>query len=124
MTPVLTNTLLLLLSVVLGGMLVVALEKKNQQKLIKLSLAFSGGFLLAIAFLHFLPELYHENMTKIGIWILVGFLVQLFLEYFSGGIEHGHIHVHEKKKIPYGLLISLSISILLLPNVFWIYSKN
>lgn len=109
MIPVLINTFLLLLSVVLGGMLVVALEKKNQQKLIKLSLAFSGGFLLAIAFLHFLPELYHENMTKIGIWILVGFLVQLFLEYFSGGIEHGHIHVHEKKKIPYGLLISLSI---------------
>ncbi|AEA44247.1 ZIP family metal transporter [Fluviicola taffensis] len=99
----------LILSVVVGGLLVVFLEKKNQAAFIKLSLAFSGGFLLAIAFIHFLPELYAEQHTKIGIWVLVGFLVQLFLEYFSGGIEHGHIHAHANKKIPYGLLISLSI---------------
>lgn len=99
----------LILSVIVGGLLVVFLEKKNQAAFIKLSLAFSGGFLLAIAFIHFLPELYAEQHTKIGIWVLVGFLVQLFLEYFSGGIEHGHIHVHANKKIPYGLLISLSI---------------
>jgi zinc transporter ZupT len=99
----------LILSVIIGGLLVVFLEKKNQARFIKLSLAFSGGFLLAIAFIHFLPELYSEQHTKIGIWVLVGFLVQLFLEYFSGGIEHGHIHAHANKKIPFGLLISLSI---------------
>jgi zinc transporter ZupT len=106
---ILIDSFLLLLAVVLGGLFVIFLEKNNQKKLIKLSLAFSGGFLLAIAFTHFLPELYRENTVSIGIWILVGFLVQLFLEYFSGGIEHGHIHVHATKKIPYGLLISLSI---------------
>ncbi|WP_341901748.1 ZIP family metal transporter [Fluviicola taffensis] len=99
----------LILSVVIGGVLVVFLEKKNQATFIKLSLAFSGGFLLAIAFIHFLPELYAEQHTSIGVWVLVGFLVQLFLEYFSGGIEHGHIHAHANKKIPYGMLISLSI---------------
>lgn len=109
MTDVLLNTLFLIVSVIAGGLLVLFLEKKNQQQLIKLSLAFSGGFLLAIAFVHFLPELYHDHTTKIGIWILVGFLVQLFLEYFSGGIEHGHIHVHEQRKIPYTLLFSLSV---------------
>lgn len=109
MTALLTNTLLLLAAVFAGGMIVVLLERKNQQKLIKLSLAFSGGFLLSIAFTHFLPELYDEHATTIGIWILVGFLVQLFLEYFSGGIEHGHIHVHTHKKIPYALLLSLSV---------------
>jgi zinc transporter ZupT len=105
----LINTFLLLFAVVLGGLIVVFLEKKNQRSLIKLSLAFSGGFLLAIAFTHFIPELYHENNTSIGIWVLVGFLVQLFLEYFSGGIEHGHVHHHEGHKVPIGLLISLSI---------------
>lgn len=99
----------LVLAVVLGGLLVVFLEKKNKNKFIKLSLAFSGGFLLSIAFTHFLPELYEESHTTIGIWVLVGFLIQLFLEYFSGGIEHGHIHAHANKKIPYMLLLSLSI---------------
>ncbi len=109
MTELVTNIFFLLLSVVVGGVLVVFLEKKNQATFIKLSLAFSGGFLLAIAFIHFLPELYEEQHTSIGIWVLVGFLVQLFLEYFSGGIEHGHTHAHANKKIPYGMLISLSI---------------
>lgn len=109
MSVLVTESLLLIFAVVLGGLFVILLEKNNQKKLIKLSLAFSGGFLLAIAFTHFLPELYRENSVRIGIWILVGFLVQLFLEYFSGGIEHGHIHVHANKKIPYGLLVSLSI---------------
>jgi len=109
MSGLLANTLFLIASVVSGGLIVLFLERKNQQQLIKLSLAFSGGFLLAIAFTHFLPELYHEHNTSIGIWILVGFLIQLFLEYFSGGIEHGHIHVHTHRKIPYMLLFSLSV---------------
>lgn len=109
MSELIITIFFLILSVVVGGILVVFLEKKNQAAFIKLSLAFSGGFLLAIAFIHFLPELYAEQHTSIGVWVLLGFLVQLFLEYFSGGIEHGHIHAHANKKIPYGLLISLSI---------------
>lgn len=109
MSELILTIFFLIFSVIAGGILVVLLEKKNQVKFIKLSLAFSGGFLLAIAFIHFLPELYAEQHTSIGIWVLIGFLVQLFLEYFSGGIEHGHIHVHANKKIPYGMLISLSI---------------
>jgi len=109
MSELIITIFFLILSVVVGGILVVFLEKKNQATFIKLSLAFSGGFLLAIAFIHFLPELYAEQHTSIGVWVLLGFLVQLFLEYFSGGIEHGHIHAHANKKIPYGLLISLSI---------------
>ena len=109
MLTIIVQILFLLLSVAIGGVLVVILEKKKQQRLIRLSLAFSGGFLLAIAFIHFLPELYNESKNTIGIWILVGFLIQLFLEYFSGGIEHGHIHIHKDRKIPYVLLFSLSV---------------
>lgn len=109
MTLVLLNIAFLLAAVITGGLLVVFLERGNRQQLIKLSLAFSGGFLLAIAFIHFLPELYHDHNTVIGIWVLAGFLVQLLLEYLSGGIEHGHIHVHAPRKIPYALLFSLSV---------------
>lgn len=100
---------LLILSVLVGGGIVSFLEKTNKEKLIKLLLAFSGGFLLSIAFIHFLPELYEHAGEQVGIWILVGFLVQLILEFFSGGIEHGHIHHHHDAKIPWGVLIALGI---------------
>jgi zinc transporter ZupT len=100
---------LLMSAVVLGGIIVDLLTSLNQKKIIKILLAFSGGFLLAIAFVHFLPELYHDHSEKIGIYVLLGFLVQLFLEYFSGGIEHGHVHHHKKNKFPLVLFISLSI---------------
>jgi zinc transporter ZupT len=36
-------------------------------------------------------------------------LVQLILEYFSGGIEHGHVHVHKGQPLPWVLFVSLSV---------------
>ena len=96
-------------AVVLGGVIVTFLSAHNKKSLIKLLLAFSGGFLLSIAFIHFLPELYESNLTQIGAYVLIGFLIQLMLEFFSGGIEHGHVHVHKGQSMPWGLFISLSI---------------
>lgn len=113
--------LVLLLSVVVGGIVVSALNATNKNQYIKLALAFSGGFLLAVIFQHLLPELYgahhgHAHDThqvlpvfEVGIYILLGFLVQLVLEYFSGGIEHGHVHVHKGQAMPWTLFISLSV---------------
>ncbi|MBK9416282.1 MAG: ZIP family metal transporter [Flavobacteriales bacterium] len=74
-------------------------------------LSFSGAFLLSVVFLHMLPELYAEVGTTIGYWILGGFLLQVVLEYFSHGIEHGHVHVHGKgsKALPLITLASLCI---------------
>lgn len=101
---------LLVSAVLLGGGIVVLLNKMNRGKLIKLLLSLSGGFLLAIAFIHFIPEIYVHHGEEIGYYILVGFLVQLFLEYFSGGVEHGHIHVkNEGGMMPWSLFIALSI---------------
>lgn len=99
----------LLLSVVLGGFFVTYLHKTNKAQIIKLLLAFSGGFLLAIAFTHFIPELYQDSASSIGFYILIGFLIQLLMEFFSGGIEHGHVHVHKGQAMPWGLFISLSV---------------
>ncbi len=99
----------LIVAVVLGGLIVTYLHASNKQKFIKLMLSFSGGFLLSIAFIHFVPELYASETKNIGVYILVGFLVQLALEFFSGGIEHGHVHVHKGQAMPWGLFISLSV---------------
>jgi zinc transporter ZupT len=98
----------LILAVIAGGVFVSFFDK-HRKNFIKLMLAFSGGFLLAIAFIHFIPELYADGSENIGLFILIGFLVQLILEFFSGGIEHGHIHVSKNQKMPIALLISLSI---------------
>ncbi len=100
-------------SVLFGGFLVTLLNKSKNEQIIKLMLAFSGGFLLSIAFIHFIPELYESNSSNIGIFILVGFLIQLILEFFSGGIEHGHVHVHHISRIPITLILALSIHSLL-----------
>ena len=99
----------LVLSALLGGALVSLLKFTNKSTVIKFALAFSGGFLLAILFEHLLPELYESGKATIGIWILSGFLIQLILEYFSGGIEHGHVHVHKGQALPWTLFFSLSI---------------
>lgn len=96
-------------SVLIGGSLVTILQKANNEQIIKLTLAFSGGFLLSIAFIHFIPELYDHIELDIGVYILIGFLIQLILEFFSGGIEHGHVHAHKGAKIPWGLIAALSI---------------
>jgi zinc transporter ZupT len=98
----------LILAVILGGLFVIVLHKNNQS-LIKIMLAFSGGFLLSIAFNHFVPALYEHSTSQIGLFILAGFLIQLILEFFSGGIEHGHIHHHPGSRVPIAMLISLCI---------------
>ncbi len=107
------TTLLILLaligSVLLGAGIVIFLNGRSQDKTIKLLLSFGGGFLLSIAFIHFIPEIYSKHDYNIGFYILIGFLIQLFLEYFSGGIEHGHVHPTKNGTLPWGLFISLSL---------------
>ncbi|MFK7785484.1 MAG: ZIP family metal transporter [Crocinitomicaceae bacterium] len=110
---VILTILALIISVPLGGLFVALLDRKSNGQIIKLMLAFSGGFLLSLAFIHFIPELYEHSHAKVGIYILVGFLIQLILEFFSGGIEHGHIHTSKEEKFPIALVIALSAHALL-----------
>lgn len=86
MSPI-AMVLVLVAVVAAGGWVVHFLQANNKSQFIKLALAFSGGFLLAIVFEHLLPELYAGNTSNIGIYILAGFLIQLIMEYFSGGIN-------------------------------------
>jgi hypothetical protein len=99
----------LFLSVIAGGLIVSYFNAQIKVTLLKLALSFSGGFLLAIIFQHLLPDLYNDETQKIGVFILAGFLIQLVLEYFSGGIEHGHVHVHKDQVFPFVLFLALSV---------------
>lgn len=103
------NLILPIASVLLGFLIVVVL-KPSQRKNLKLLLAFSGAFLLSITVFNFLPEVYHNNDKSIGLFIMVGILLQIVLEFFSKGAEHGHVHLNKESSVfPWLLFISLSI---------------
>ena len=92
------NYLLPLLSVLIGYVIALVLKPKNKTNL-KLLLAFSGSFLLSLTVMHLLPEVYevhHHGMDEsldhnAGIFIMLGILFQIILEFFSKGAEHGHV---------------------------------
>ena len=106
-----TSILYLFLSVAIGA-IIVEIFKPKKSKNIQILLTFSGAYLLAVSVLHLIPELFEKNTKEnIGIFILAGFLIQILLEYFSKGIEHGHFH--KQKVIPITVMISLCIHALL-----------
>ena len=102
--------LVLFLSAFMGGS-AIFLVKSDKSQLLKLILSFSGAYLFAITVLHLIPDAYHgTDHEDIGIFILLGFLLQVFLEQFSEGVEHGHIHKHSDNKVfPFGIMISLCL---------------
>jgi zinc transporter ZupT len=91
----------------LAGTLVRSL--RPDAKWLRLLLSFSGAFLLGVVFMHMLPELYVEEGGHIGLWVVGGFLLQVVLEFFSQGIEHGHMHFHSGKALPWVTLLSLCL---------------
>lgn len=93
-----------------GGITVFFVKRDHQQKL-KLILSFSGAYLFGITVLHLLPDVYQNDKSHVvGLFILGGFILQILLEQFSQGIEHGHIHLHSHdKSFPWGIMISLCL---------------
>ena len=103
------NYILPLLSVLIGYGIALVIKPKKKNNL-KLLLAFSGSFLLSLTVIHLLPEVYESHNPNIGIFIMVGILFQIILEFFSKGAEHGHVHGHQDMShIPWLLFISLCI---------------
>ncbi len=109
------NYILSIASVFVGALLVFAF-RGTKPKNLKLLLAFSGAFLLAITIFDLLPEVFEDNpfAKRTGVWIMIGVLLQKILEYFSQGAEHGHIHLDkETHRIPKLLFISLGLHAIL-----------
>lgn len=102
---------LVLFSSALFGGLSVFLVRDDHSRRLKLILSFSGAYLFAITVLHLIPDVYASGGPKIGLFVLLGFGLQILLEQFSEGIEHGHIHKHaqEHAVFPFGIMISLCL---------------
>lgn len=78
-----------------------------------LALAFSGAYILGLSFFHILPVSYAAIGMNTGLFIVAGFMLQVILEVLTKGIEHGHAHGIDGKKVPFALLIGLGIHSLL-----------
>lgn len=81
---------------------------------IKLLLAFSGAFLLSSVAHEFLPEIFESGDHHVSMFLIGGVFIQIILEFFSKGAEHGHLHIHkEARNFPYLLFASLCLHSLL-----------
>lgn len=114
MNLLLLTTYLALPIIIVGFIfLSIKIEAKN----LRFLLAFSAAYLFAISVTHLLPECYEgSNVHQVGIFIIIGFFVQIIIDSFSSGIEHGHIHAHSdscKKHLPTGMITGLFLHSLL-----------
>jgi zinc and cadmium transporter len=87
---------LLLFSTAMAAGLLVFISPVFRERYFKLVLVFAGSYLFSVTILHILPELFSNEFSnaRMGLYILIGFLLQQLLEFWSSGIEHGHIHKH------------------------------
>jgi len=98
-----------ILAVLLGFLFVTVFQLRDKKRM-KLFLAFSGAFLLAVTIFNLLPTVFIDYKSSYGVFIMVGILLQIFLEFFSKGAEHGHVHLHkDSTTFPWLLFLSLSI---------------
>ena len=105
------NKFLFPIYAVILGVIIARLSKNKKTWNTKLLLSFSGAFLLALTLFELLPEVYNHLDTKLtGLFIMCGILLQIVLELFSKGAEHGHVHIHKNETaFPWMLFISLCI---------------
>ena len=105
------NKFILPILAVILGFILALITKKQKSWNTKLLLSFSGAFLLALTLFELLPEVYEHLETKLtGLFIMCGIMLQIVLELFSKGAEHGHVHIHkDETNFPWLLFISLCI---------------
>lgn len=105
------NLYLLPFLAVFLGAIIASFTKNKNVFYTKLLLSFSGSFLLALTLFDLLPEVYEHLQAKTtGLFIMCGIFLQIILEFFSKGAEHGHVHVHKNETIfPWLLFVSLCL---------------
>ncbi|MHB1921852.1 MAG: ZIP family metal transporter [Chitinophagaceae bacterium] len=95
----------------LAGGVIPLIFKKIKPDLFVYLLGFTGAFLFGITILHLFPDVFKELGNSAGIYIVIGFFLQVFLQQLSHGMEHGHSHFpgeHQHSGLS-ALLLGLSL---------------
>lgn len=90
-----------------------AWSAKVQAKHFTMVLSFSGAYILGLSFFHILPKSYADIGMNTGVFIIIGFLFQVLMEVLTKGLEHGHAHDIDHRKVPFALFIGLALHSLL-----------
>lgn len=75
--------------------------KKVPHSIVEGITTFGGAFLLASCFINLVPHMYASGFytpdthIKLGMAVLIGFIIQMLLEWLTSGVEHGHNHCQE-----------------------------
>ncbi len=101
----------LLFSTALAGGGLALLSDLRWRAYLPTLLSFSGAYLLAIAALELIPDVFGQQLGDPGAWLLVGFFIQLLLEGFSQGVEHGHVHAHKDARIGYAIQVMIGLGL-------------
>lgn len=74
-------------------------------------LVFAGAYIFSITIVHLIPELFQhsDNPKYLAFFILLGFFMQIFIDFLTSGVEHGHAHQHHTKTPVLSLMIGLTI---------------
>ncbi|MDX1315784.1 MAG: ZIP family metal transporter [Eudoraea sp.] len=109
------NISVLFAAALFGGLLAFRF-KVSEKKSFDLALAFSGAYLFGITLVHIIPELFTSSSSpfRAGVFLLIGFFIQVLLEYLTSGVEHGHLHLpkeehHHSTSMAISLLVGLVI---------------
>lgn len=108
MNNVIIYSLILFGASILGGV-IFQLTRSVKGSGFKLTLSFSAAYLLGLTLLHLFPELFASELTHPGWYVLGGFMLQVVLDFFSHGIEHGHAHAHKNASERFFLMIMFSL---------------
>ncbi|NJB85465.1 zinc transporter ZupT [Lewinella marina] len=106
---------ILLFSTALVGGGAALVGDQRLRKFLPTLLSFSGAYLLGIAALELIPDVFGQGAASAGPWLLLGFFIQLLLEGFSQGVEHGHVHAHRGQGMGFavGIMFGLGVHALL-----------
>jgi len=106
-----TDLLLLFSLPLLAGLAAWRVRVEHQR--FTMMLAFSGAYILGLSFFHILPSSYASLGMNTGLFIIVGFMFQVLLEVLTKGVEHGHAHHIDGRRLPVALFIGLALHSLL-----------
>jgi zinc and cadmium transporter len=81
------------LGILLSGLIIIKFTITDNK--LRLLLAFGGAFILSITFLEIIPDIYKTKSSIFaGYFMLLGFMIQLFVDFLTKGADHGHRHEH------------------------------
>jgi zinc transporter ZupT len=99
----------------IGGVCAKFILGQNRKKILQDMLSLSGAYLFGLLILEMFPIIFSGHNHYAGLCVLAGFFIQIFMEFLTGGLEHGHIHppAHNNQALTVALFVGLGLHALL-----------